>query len=79
MTKLTRETVLHLVGRSRIDDHSVAEILRTGASTSELIEAINRVTRGSEVGAERMRPMTRTVAILCEILSSSGEDLSEPD
>jgi hypothetical protein len=77
--RLTRERVLHLVGRSRLDDHAVAEIIRTGASEAELIEAVSRVMRGSEVDAEKMKPMTRTVAKLCEILMTSGDMLGEPD
>jgi hypothetical protein len=77
--RLTRERVLHLVGRSRLDDHAVAEIIRTGASEPELIEAVSRVMRGSEVDAEKMKPMTRTVAKLCEILMTSGDVFGEPD
>lgn len=77
--RLTRESVLHLVGSSRVDDHAVAEILRTGANESELIEAVNRVVRGGEVGAEKMKPMTRTVAILCEILATASDPFAEPD
>jgi hypothetical protein len=78
--RLTRERVVHLVGRSRIDDHAIAEIIRTGATDLELLEAVNRVTRGSsDVGAEKMKPMGRTVAILCDILATSGYDWSEPE
>lgn len=80
MPRMTRERVLTLVGRSRIDDHAVAEIIRTGATDLELLEAVNRVTRGSsEVGAEKRKPMGRTVAVLCDILAAAGQDLSEPD
>lgn len=79
MPRLTRDRVMHLVGRSRLDDHAIAEIVRTGASDTELIEAINRVSRGGEVGAEKMRPMSRTVKTLCEILTTSTLDLSEPE
>lgn len=77
--RLTRERVLHLVGRSRLDDHAVAEIIRIGATDAELIEAVSRVMRGSEVDAEKMKPMTRTVAKLCEILMTSGDIFGEPD
>lgn len=79
MTLLTRERVLSLVGRSRIDDHSVAEIIRTGATAPELIEAVNRVVRGSEVSLERLRPASPRVAALCDILQSAGDDWSETD
>lgn len=77
--RLTRDTVLHLVGRSRLDDHAVAEIIRTGATAPELVEAVNRMMRGGEVGAEKMKPMTPTVRTLCEILATSAADLSDQD
>ena len=80
MPKLSRERVVYLVGRSRLDDHTIAEIIRTGATDLELLEAVNRVTRGSsEVGAEKMKPISLTVASLCEILAAAGDDWSEPD
>jgi hypothetical protein len=78
--RLTRERVLALVGRSRIDDHAVAEIIRSGATELELLEAVNRMTRGSsDVGAEKRKPMGRNVARLCDILAAAGQDLSEPE
>lgn len=80
ISRLTRERVVYLVGRSRMDDHTIAEIMRTGASDLELLEAVNRVTRGSsDVGAEKMKPISRTVAALCDILAAAGADWSEPD
>lgn len=79
MTRLTRERVLHLVGRHRLNDHAIAEIIRTGASEAELIEAVSRVLRGGEVAAERPRPMSRRVAMLFEILNTGGDELSELD
>ena len=80
MSRLTRERVVSLVGRSRLDDHAVAEIIRTGATELELLEAVNRVTRGSsDVGAEKRKPISRTVLSLCEILTIAGFDLGEPD
>lgn len=79
MLKLTRERVLHLVGRSRLDDHAIAEIMRTGATESDLLEAVNRVMRGNEVGEEKMRAMSPTVRTLCNILATSAIDLSDPD
>ena len=80
MPKLSRERVVYLVGRSRLDDHTIAEIIRTGATELELLEAVNRVTRGSsEVGAEKMKPISLTVTSLCEILAAAGDDWSESD
>ncbi|MFO1153303.1 MAG: hypothetical protein U1E42_06515 [Rhodospirillales bacterium] len=79
MPRLTRERVQHLVGKNRLDDHCIAEIVRTGAGESDLIEAVNRVARGGEVGAEKMRPISLSVAKLCEILASASDPYSEPD
>lgn len=80
MSRLTRQTVVSLVGRSRIDDHTIAEIMRTGASDLELLEAVNRVTRGSsDIGAEKMKPISRNVASLCDILAAAGYDWGEPE
>lgn len=79
MPRLTRERILQVVGASRVDDHAIVEILRTGATEVELIEALNRITRGSEVGAERMKPMSRTVAALCDILSTPGDVIEDLD
>jgi hypothetical protein len=71
--------VQHLVGRSRLDDHAIAEIVRTGASETELIEALNRVVRGSEVGAESLKPMTLVVARLCDILATAADPFADQD
>lgn len=79
MPTLTRERVQQLVGRSRLDDHAIAEIVRTGASESELIEALNRVVRGSEVGAESLKPMSLNVARLCDILATAGDPFGDHD
>ena len=80
LAKLTRERVVHLVGRSRIDDHAIAEIIRTGATDLELLEAVNRITRGSsDIGAEKMKPISRTVATLCDILATAGYDWNEAE
>lgn len=74
---LTRSTVLKLVGPTRLDDHAIVEIIGTGASEPELVEAITRVSRGTEVGAEKMKPMSPKVATLCEILMTSSLDWDE--
>jgi hypothetical protein len=71
--------VLHLVGRSRLDDHAVAEIVRTGATETELVEALNRVVRGSEIGAESLKPMSRMVARLCDILGTATDPFADHD
>jgi hypothetical protein len=76
---LTRSAVLRLVGPNRLDDHTIVEIIGTGATELELVEAITRVGRGAEVGAEKRKPMSPKVAALCEILMTSTTDLDESD
>lgn len=77
---LQRDAILKLVGRSRLDDHAIAEIARSGANQAELVEALNRVQRGGEVGAEKMKAPSPTVAIVCEILMTAGAPLDDdPD
>lgn len=77
--RLTRDRIRQLALRHRLDDHAVAEILRVGASEPELVEAVSRLNRGDEAGPWHHRPMSRTVAKLCDILASAGDGLSEPD
>ncbi len=76
---LTRADILELVGPNRFDDHTIVELIATGASQPELVEALNRVQRGGEVGAETMAPITPTVRQLCEILQTAVPDWDEPD
>ena len=76
---LTRADILALVGPNRFDDHTIVELIATGASQPELVEALSRVQRGGEVGAETMAPMTPTVRQLCEILQTAGQGWDDPD
>lgn len=76
---LTRDSVLKLVGKSRLDDHAIVEIIGTGATEPELVEALNRVSRGGEIGAEKMKPINPRVGKLCEILLTSSLDWDEPE
>lgn len=71
---LTRSAVIRLMGPTRLDDHSIVEIIGTGASPADLIEALNRLSPGSEVAAEKMKPMSRRVALLCDILTNANPD-----
>ncbi|MCU0837847.1 MAG: hypothetical protein MUE49_03890 [Rhodospirillales bacterium] len=77
--RLTRERIQQLSQRYRLDDHAVAEIIRSGASEPEFVEAVNRMSRGGEAVAFRNRPMSRTVARLCEVLASAGDGLTDAD
>lgn len=71
---LTAEQVVRIVGRGRLEDHQIAEIIASGASEEELLEAFDRTNRGGDVGAEVQRPSNPRVEQLCEILT-----LDEPD
>jgi hypothetical protein len=68
---LTRSAVLRHLGPVRIDDHAIVEIIRTGATEEELIEALSRLQRGGEVGAEKMKSRSPRVAKLWEVLSTA--------
>ena len=76
---LTRSSVLRLVGHNRLDDHTIVEIIGTGAIEPELVEAITRVSRGAELGAEKRKPMSTKVVALCEILTTSLIESDESD
>lgn len=79
MARLNRDKVLHIVGRNRIDDHTIAEVVRTGATEKDLIEAANRIMRGGDLSAENMRPMSPEVRRLCDILAASAMDFGDRD
>lgn len=77
---LTRSAILSLVGPTRLDDHAIVEIIRTGATQPELVEALSRVNRGStDIGAEKMKPMSPKVAALYEILTTSSGDWDDDE
>ncbi len=71
--KLTRDKVYEVIGRGRLDDAQLAEVIATGANEDELLEAMNRAARIG-VGAETRRPMSARVARLCEILAAAQEE-----
>jgi hypothetical protein len=73
--KLTREEVIALIGRS--DDEVLTDILKTGASRSELAEARAWIENDEAMmTAGRPIPSGR-VARLVEILQADDEDLPE--
>ena len=77
MEKLTRETIVEILGQGRLDDHNIIEIIDTGGTPDDLLEAFNRVVRGGAVGEETQRPAGPVVSALCEILANAEEDWSE--
>jgi hypothetical protein len=73
--KLTREEVIALIGRS--DDEVLTDILKMGASRSELAEARAWIENDEAMlNAGRPIPSGR-VARLVEILQADDEDLPE--
>jgi hypothetical protein len=73
--KLTREEVIALIGRS--DDEVLTDILKMGASRSELAEARAWIENDEAMmTAGRPIPSGR-VARLVEILQADDEDLPE--
>lgn len=74
---LTHDKVVKLVGQGRLDDHLIVEIIKTGASEADLIEALGRLSLDDDVAAEKMASISPTVAALCDILESAAEDWGE--
>jgi hypothetical protein len=66
MAKLTHEEVIEIVGS--LDDARITEIIATGATAAELLEAFGWLSEDGYMGAELKRPLSGTVARLHEIL-----------
>jgi hypothetical protein len=66
MAKLTREEVIEIVGP--LDDSRIAEIIETGATAAELLEAVGWLSENGYMGADLKRPLSGTVAKLHTIL-----------
>lgn len=71
---LTAAVVEQLLGE--IDQTVIADILATGATPEELIEAQEWLDSDDYIGARLKRPMTGTVARLCDILEA---EMSPPE
>ncbi len=74
---MTHEEVIIIIGRGRLDDHVIAEIIATGASTAELIEALNWAVQGDAWGADTRRAMSGRVSTVYELLTAADEDWSD--
>lgn len=79
MAVLSRDKVIEVVGRGRLDDHQVVEIIATGATEAELVEAFTRTVARRSLGAETRRAPSARVLQLCEILESPEDMLEEED
>lgn len=72
MPSLTRDQVIAIIGEEGLDDEQLAEIIETGATEAELLEAWTRINQSDDyIGSELRRPLTGRVADVYEILAAS--------
>jgi len=75
MSSITREQIIHIVGT--LDDARIVEIITSGATEPELLEALEWVNQEDDyLGAEMKKALTGRVAQLYDILSA---DLPEEE
>jgi hypothetical protein len=67
MTELTSSEIGRIAGR--LDDSLVVEILETGATREELIEALDWIYADDAMARDLHREPAGRIAVLCEILS----------
>jgi hypothetical protein len=56
-----------------VDDEMVAAILRTGASSGEMLEAFEWLNDDDYMGTQLQRPMNDNVRRVCELLESDRD------
>lgn len=76
MSQLTAEQVYEIIGRQTVGEHQLREIIETGATEAELLEAFQRASR-SDVGMETRRAPGPRVERLIEILALDEEQWEE--
>ncbi len=68
MSSITREQIIEITGT--LDDAQIVEIISSGATEAELLEALEWVNREDDyLGAEKRKSLTGRVAQLYDILS----------
>src|SRR5262245_30727868 len=67
MPPLSRQRVLEIVGET--DDHTIAQIIATGASEGELIEAVSQAEQRVREGRPAPGPLNPRIDRLCAILN----------
>jgi hypothetical protein len=76
MSELGREEITSILGE--VDDELAAEIVATGATADELIEAVEAVKTETDLGEPAPEPSTGRAAVLrglvLELLCSSDND-----
>ncbi len=75
MADLTREQVVKIVGR--IDEGRVAEIIATGATPAELMEAFTWLSSDEYLGGELEHSLRGKVAQLYDILTADQAEEDE--
>lgn len=71
-TKLTRERIEAVLGR--LDDLKLAEIIETGASTPELVEARRWIAGDTRTLAEDLPLRASVVDAVCDIMGWDDPD-----
>jgi len=66
--KLTRELVINIIGHT--DDWKIAQIIATGATSDDLVEAFTRMSKQGDLAAEILRGASPTVRQLFDILTA---------
>jgi hypothetical protein len=77
MTELTSSEIERIAGR--LDDSLVVEILETGATREELIEALDWIYADDVMARDLHREPAGRIAVLCEILSRTELAADEED
>ena len=77
MTKLTRDQVIEVVGR--VDDARITEIIATGATREELLEAFTLISEAGDLSAETQRAPAGRVAQLYDILTADAPEWAEDE
>jgi hypothetical protein len=77
MTELTSSEIERIAGR--LDDSLVVEILETGATREELIEALDWIYADDVMARDLHREPAGRIAVLCEILSRTDLAADEED
>lgn len=75
MASVSREEVIEIVGR--ISDGRVAEIIATGATPAEVIEAFAWLTEDEYLGGDLGKPLSGVVAQVYEILRADEPESEE--
>ena len=79
MTNVTRDQILEIVGRGRLDDQVISEIIATNATERDVIAALNWAVRGGEVGAETQHALNQPASAVYDLLVAASEDWAQED